>query len=81
MHGEVGEHERGPMETLFGTFGTTVCLSKAFFKFCDLIAVGVALKLGDLESDGQFEGPLFVIRSDPGHWRCPSFAAPRKVIW
>jgi hypothetical protein len=55
------------MEALLSAFGTMVSGRQTQFELCDLITVRVTLKLGDLESDGEFKGPLSVVRSCLGH--------------
>jgi hypothetical protein len=67
------------MKALFCTFGTTVRLRDTFFQFCNLFAVRVSLELRDLKSEGEFCGPVLVIRSGLGHRRCPRLAACTKV--
>jgi hypothetical protein len=59
------------MEALLSAFGTMVGGRQTQFQLCDLITVRVTLKLGDLKSDGEFKGPLSVVRSCLGHERRP----------
>ena len=67
------------MEALLSAFGTMVGSRQTQFELCDLITVRVTLKLGDLKGDGEFKGPLSVVRSGLGHKRRPLWSRVLKL--
>jgi len=67
------------METLLSAFGTMVGSRQTQFELCDLITVRVTLKLGDLKGDGEFKGPLSVVRSGLGHKHRPLWSRVLKL--